>query len=316
MDFLRNIARRFAALLLPLLVCSSCKALHDDLSDCDFYLRFVYDYNMERQDLFSGQVTEVQVFVFDPQGGYIRTLTEKGDALRQPGYRMHIPYDLKGSTFVVWAGKTGDYYTLPDLQAGDPITKLVLSYDRQRELHNAKLDPIWHSGPSLMTFPDEGQTTQTASLVRTTNDLRVALRDKNSEPVDPARFDIILHGANNAYDHTHALFESCMPLTYTSCPEASSPTEAWLYTMRLLQGNTMQFSVIEKTTGRFVTIAGERFADLTPYLLRSKPDGMEDQEYLDRRYEWDITLDIDQTSYLALSITINGWKHWFQGADQ
>lgn len=316
MRLFRRITRKFAALLLPLMASSSCDVLHDDLSKCDFFLRFVYDYNMERQDFFAAQVSEVQVFVFDPQGGYVQTLAEKGETLRQSGYRMHIPYALKGYTFVVWAGKTGTYYTLPALQAGDPASKLTLGYEPQSDTSNAHIDPIWHSGPSVMTFPEEQGTAQTISLVRTTNDIRVALQEKNEAPADPARFEIALTGANNTCDYTHALLNPCRTLTYVPCTAASTPTAAWLYTMRMVEGNGLRFSVTEKATGRFVTLGGKNAIDLTEFVLEGKPEGMGAQEYLDRRYEWEITLSFDPASYLALSITINGWKHWFQDADQ
>ena len=316
MNLFRNITRKFVALLLPVTVCSSCNVLHDDLSECDFYLRFIYDYNMERQDFFAAQVSEVQVFVFDPEGGYVQTLTEKGEALRQSGYRMYIPYDQKGNTLVVWAGKTGTYYTLPTLQPGDPISKLTLSYNPGRETSDALLDPVWHSGPAVMTFPEEQETTQTVSLVRTTNNLKVSLRENNSTPADPARFEITLTGANNACDYTHALLSPCRTLTYAPSPVATASMAAWLYTMRLVEGNPLYFSVVEKATGRPVTIDGKDSIDLTEYLLKTKPDGMGAQEYLDRRYEWEIGLNYDPASYLALSITINGWTLWFQNADQ
>lgn len=316
MNLFREITRRFVALLLPVTVCSSCNVLHDDLSKCDFYLRFIYDYNMERQDLFAAQVSEVQVFVFDSRGGYVQTLVEKGEALRQSGYRMYIPYDQKGNTFVVWAGKTGTYYTLPTLQPGDPISKLTLSYNPREDKSEARLDPIWHSGPAVMTFPEEEGTTQTVSLVRTTNDIRVSLLENNSTVADPTRFEIALTGANNACDYTHALLIPCRDLTYAPCAVAATPTAAWLYTMRLVEGNELRFSVVEKASGRAITMDGATSIELPRFLLKTKPEGMGTQEYLDRRYEWDIELSYNPTNYLALSITINGWKLWFQSTDQ
>lgn len=45
---------------------------------------------------------------------------------------------------------------------------------------------------------------------------------------------------------------------------------------------------------------------------------MGEQEYLDRRYEWDINIrigDKEENGYIALSITINNWTYWFQPTD-
>ena len=74
---------------------TGCDVLHDDLDQCDLFLKFRYDYNMANEDWFAEQVEEVKVFVFDTQGKYIQTLTDNGHSLKSPDYRMLIPYRLK-----------------------------------------------------------------------------------------------------------------------------------------------------------------------------------------------------------------------------
>ena len=108
---------------------TGCDVLHDDLDQCDLFLKFRYDYNMANEDWFAEQVEEVKVFVFDTQGKYIQTLTDNGHSLKSPDYRMLIPYRLKGCTAVVWAGKTDKFYQLPTMDTGDPINKLTLKYE-------------------------------------------------------------------------------------------------------------------------------------------------------------------------------------------
>ena len=73
---------------------TGCDVLHDDLDQCDLFLKFRYDYNMANKDWFAEQVEEVKVFVFDTQGKYIQTLTDNGHSLKSPDYRMLIPYRL------------------------------------------------------------------------------------------------------------------------------------------------------------------------------------------------------------------------------
>ena len=60
---------------------TGCDVFHDDLDQCDLFLKFRYDYNMANKDWFAEQVEEVKVFVFDTQGKYIQAFTENG----QPG---------------------------------------------------------------------------------------------------------------------------------------------------------------------------------------------------------------------------------------
>lgn len=133
---------------------TGCDVLHDDLSQCDLFLRFRYDYNMANEDWFTEQVEEVKVFVFDAKGKYLQTLTEYGDALKRPDYRMPVPYHLKGCTAVVWAGKTDKFYSLPVMAAGDPIDKLTLKYEPENSISHNHLDALWHSGPWQIFSPE------------------------------------------------------------------------------------------------------------------------------------------------------------------
>lgn len=64
---------------------TGCDVLHDDLDQCDLFLKFRYDYNMANEDWFAEQVEEVKVFVFDTQGKYIQTLTDNGHSLKKSG---------------------------------------------------------------------------------------------------------------------------------------------------------------------------------------------------------------------------------------
>lgn len=80
----------------------------------------------------------------------------------------------------------------------------------------------------------------------------------------------------------------------------------------------MAFSITEKSSGRSIEIGGQAVINLVDYLLMSGPETMEGQEYLDRRYLWDINIRIGDkadNAYTALCITINNWTYWFQPTD-
>lgn len=63
--------------LLSLLACcllGSCDGLmHDDLPPCETgaYLHFVYDYNIQRADMFNDHVGGLVVFVYDENGKFV-----------------------------------------------------------------------------------------------------------------------------------------------------------------------------------------------------------------------------------------------------
>ena len=80
----------------------------------------------------------------------------------------------------------------------------------------------------------------------------------------------------------------------------------------------MTFSITEKASGKAIDIGGKTTINLIDYLLMGKPEMMGEQEYLDRRYQWDINIrigDKEENGYIALSITINNWTYWFQPTD-
>lgn len=306
--------QKITVLLLPLVLFCSCNSLFEYLEECDYTLRFRYDYNMENKDWFAEQVDRVQVFVFDREGKFVRSFSEKGDNLKKTGYKMTIPHLLKGNKMVVWAGETATFYTMPTLKTGDPIEMLMLSYHPENNISTARLDPLWHCGPTIMSFEEENGTTQTVSLIRTTNDVKVSLRIKNEGTVDPERFDIRITGNNNIYDYTHAL-GTCNEVAYMPSPATGNRTTAYICCMRFIKGNDLFLSVKEKSSGRPISIGGQTEINLINYFLMSKPSEMNEQEYLDRRYIWEILIDYDTRSYVALSITVNGWTRWFQSPE-
>lgn len=289
--------------------------LHEDLSDCNLFLRFCYNYNMANEDWFGTQVDEVRVFLFDKQGKYVKTIIDDAPALRTPDYQMPIPLDMKGYTMVIWAGRLADDYLLADMVPGDPIEKLTVSYQPTNYISAHKIAPQWHSGPELMTFNEANGTQQTVCLIRNTNDIHVTMSDGGSTTTE--RFDLKVKGANGTYNYQNNFTEPRAEITYrpTETEPQQTSLSASIYTMRLVKGTPLMFSAKDNFSGKDILIEGKTSVDLTEYLLKDKPASMSDQEYLDRRYIWDITLSYNGRTFLAVSITINGWTHWFHNTE-
>ncbi|MCS2525053.1 FimB/Mfa2 family fimbrial subunit [Bacteroides ovatus] len=83
---------------------TGCDVLHDDLDQCDLFLKFRYDYNMANKDWFAEQVEEVKVFVFDTQGKYIQTLTDNVPFAKKSGllYADTISFERLYSCCMGW----------------------------------------------------------------------------------------------------------------------------------------------------------------------------------------------------------------------
>lgn len=300
-------------ILLQALVLTSCNVLHDDLSDCNLFLKFRYDYNLTYEDWFGQQVEEVKVFIFDKQGRFVDMYSQTALTISSPGYKMQIPYQYKDYNVIVWAGKTDRDYILSPLGIGDPMENLALHYTPENNLSSHHIAPLWHSGPHKMIFPDAGGVEQTISLVRNTNDFNISIVSANTVK-SVADYEITIKGANGSYDHKNDFPKGIPAITYTSTGNAQLQA-ADIYTMRLVEGAALRISAKEKASGKYILIEGKTDADLIELLLKTKPEQMPLQEYLDRRYIWDISLGYDEGSHMAIYITINGWTHWFHNTD-
>ncbi|MDE5997373.1 MAG: FimB/Mfa2 family fimbrial subunit [Muribaculaceae bacterium] len=83
-------------LLLTGMAATSCSMVEEDRSDCPtgLYIRFVYDYNTQRADMFKDHVGHVQVYIFDDKGRLAAARSVSNTDLDAPlsryGYMMHF----------------------------------------------------------------------------------------------------------------------------------------------------------------------------------------------------------------------------------
>ena len=94
------------ATTLALLFCVSC--IYEGLDPCPrgIRLRFVFDYNMEYANAFHSQVDCYSLLVYDEDGNYLNTFTEKGDTLKNENYRLEIDLPHGKYHFIAYGGMT------------------------------------------------------------------------------------------------------------------------------------------------------------------------------------------------------------------
>ena len=96
--FFHNILSAVAAVAAMALggAATSCTMIEDDVTDCPtgLYVRFVYDYNTQRADMFRDHVGHVKLYVYDEQGHKVaeRSVSNAADftPLRNYGYTIHF----------------------------------------------------------------------------------------------------------------------------------------------------------------------------------------------------------------------------------
>lgn len=193
------------AAAMTLTVVTSCNDMwHQDYSDCPngVYVKFKYDYNLQRADMFNDHVGQVTLYVFDDKGNYITQQTETNSALssplKDPNYVMHVENLQPGKyQFLALAGQNAyadqlqsgrAKFVRTELAKGDNIKKLEVNLDHQSrgdydevENHAMPLDTLWH-GKMLESVEVSSSEAAYATipLVRDTKKINVALRDLDS----------------------------------------------------------------------------------------------------------------------------------------
>lgn len=156
-----------AALILP-----GCTMVTDDIQDCPkgLYVRFVYDYNIQRADMFKDHVGHVTLYVYDEEGNLVtqRSVSNQGknEPLAVYGYSMHFePSELApGKYRLVAIGMQRDWdeaiadkgakMRRPDSHSHYSELRLSLDHNEQPHPetgHHAvdhqyvPLDTLWHT---------------------------------------------------------------------------------------------------------------------------------------------------------------------------
>lgn len=88
----RNILHKGVLLLMAAMLMNSCDMMKEDLSDCPtgLYVNFVYDYNIQRADMFKDHVGGLTLYVFDESDHIAAQRTVSGSELTKYGFFIHF----------------------------------------------------------------------------------------------------------------------------------------------------------------------------------------------------------------------------------
>ena len=205
---------------------TACSLMSDSLEDCPqgLSVEFVYDYNVERADMFNDHVGSVTLYVYDQAGQLVRSQTEDNTTasqpLRDPNYRMTVDGLQPGEYRLLALANQRSYADISQmagiryLRDGEngPMTNLNVTLANQSTKQVAtaisqSLDTLWHGtlrsaqytqNPITRAKTPEMVAAQTVSvreheltrcvvsLVRDTKRLHISLRQSD----DPAHCDI------------------------------------------------------------------------------------------------------------------------------
>ena len=320
---------KILSMLILLLVCpwmmfTSCEYIHEDLMPCErgVSLRFVYDYNMEYANAFPSKVHCLTLYVYDGEGNYVATFTEKTDVLKDENYRMKIDLEPGDYSMVAYGGVACDdrSFTVIDepTDAADKLTALSVQMSHN-ELTSDKLLHDFFYGKLDVTVEENNYKDETVYMMKNTNNIRIILQQMNGMPVSDKDFTFrIVNDDNTLFAHDNSLIENGA-VTYMPWVQGQrtvgdgeegtgkvTVAYAEFSTSRLTVGNHPRLVIANNETGEDVLNI-----PLNDYLLLLKSDryaDMTDQEYLDRENEWSMIFFLDKNHlWVDAQIIINDW---------
>jgi hypothetical protein len=166
-----------------------------------------------------------------------------------------------------------------------------------------------------------GTYTETMSLMKDTNSVRILLHEMSGHDVDADKFIFGIKDDNGLYDWDNTLMDD-EEITYKAWYQTTGSAEMEEYATRTV--TEVNVALAELTIGRMRAEAspilyiksretGEELVrlPLAEYALLVKGyyrQGMSDQEYLDRQDEYTMTLFLDEGEWVSSYILINSWR--------
>lgn len=314
-------------LLVALLGLISCN-IKEDVSDCPGSM--ILDYSAYSDEILDeiGSEEQIDVFIFDPTGICVEIYTFTYGELEAQGFEFVVPIEYRNYNAVVWQGLNSESYTSNRMVLCESYenfyTRLVyeaatLSYSKVPEsLWATQLEPIEFCAKI---------TRHRVYMTRLHTKVEVNLYQKYSdgsvEELDMEDYLVTIEAQNNVYhtDYTIDKTES-VELDYDNKVEVESGQDlrcACVGTLRIAPDmNCVLYVEPKGSTQRTITIGGASEIDLVNYMLATKTDSeISDQEFLDLNKVWDIdlVLEANDTGYVAVMLSINGWVVWFSSSD-
>ncbi len=166
----RHILHKGVLLLLAAMLMDSCSMMTEDLSDCPtgLYVNFVYDYNIQRADMFKDHVGGLTLYVYDESDHLVLQRTVSGSDLNRYGYNIHFTEDELAPDHSYrlaavamqkdWGAALqtpGAKYRHTDMNPGNDRKSFTISLDHKQATPydevsaEAPLDTMWHTLTTL-----------------------------------------------------------------------------------------------------------------------------------------------------------------------
>ena len=320
------------ALASTLISCNS--VIYEGEGDCSvkYRIEFKYDRNMEYADAFASKVSSVNLYVFDDSGVLVHQASESGTTLASEDYAMMLELTPGQYDLLAWCGVDGASFTLPTAVVGQTtLAQMQCVMARKSSDAGAYVDSdltsLFH-GLKRINYTDQaGVHTEAISLTKNTNNFRIILQqtwDAGSTPsdtdIDNFEFAIVDNNGKMDYDNSVLADDT---ITYRPWDITTGYVDIDA-DVAATRANSVAVAVAELTTARLMTdhrpllvVRNKQTSEtvlsvpVVDYALLVKGNynrQMEDQEYLDRQDEYNMTFFIHNGQWISSSIIINSWR--------
>lgn len=315
----------FQIIKLFLLTClflgsTSCKdVIFDDLKPCEFDLFFVYDYNMKFADAFSAEVKSIDLFIFDAQGKYIKTVKIENENFPK-NYHLKINDLIPGTySFLTWAGLYERSFEYPKLVEGKTDINDVTIHLKNTGIIDKQFDNFWYGRLDGVKVSGNENNSETISLIKDSKKFKLSLLTQGLEDskIDISDYDIEIVSENNGIYFSDNLIEKKGSISYKPYLSKNFKEENFqgvkyaggsveIQTGRIIDGNNNRLIIKDKSNGK--VLLDENIEKLIDQIRFEEFKNMPIQEYLDRQDYYNITLIFSgNIDFVAFKIWINGW---------
>lgn len=318
----------FIVVLLSLVSCSN-NLIFESEGDCGVYYRigFKYDYNMKFADAFANEVNSIALYVFNEDSILVQEV-KTADKNELGTGSFEIPLELAPGKYILlaWGGlmEEESFDLLAEPVVGQ--TKIDEMMVKMRRGVNADgvcvveedLKPLYHGCMPLEVTAVDGTYSETMSLMKNTNNIRIMLQELSGGSVDADKFIFEITDANGLYAWDNSRLDD-EKIIYSPWSVKTATTE--MEETRAV--TTVSVALAEHTIGRMsvgksplLTVRNRESGEVVlklpvaDYALMTKGEynrDMGNQEFLDRQDEYTMTFFLNEGEWVSSTIIINSW---------
>lgn len=325
---------------------TSChNPVFDYEGDCstEYSIGFVYDMNTTWSDAFSSLVWSVNLYAFDSDGLFIKEFKAKGEELKNPDFRFTFgPETLSPGhyNFVAWCGldNEGDdenYFSVPEPQKGvttiEELTCTLETFSNNRYpvYSDSRLNFLYNGyiEAELPDTPDGGRHEWIIYLTQDTNHFNIKLQELSGEDIKADDYTVIIECADGKMAYNNTLLPSPV-VTYLPWQQLGdemalgSEDGTIRYNIGLSADLSISRLMADQKNQTFLTVTSNKTGDaiiarvpLIDYALLAKQyyeeayrHKMNDQEFLDRQNEYQMTFFLYNGKWQNSYINIESWR--------